>query len=97
MSPAVELARVASAHPSLGGAVASSALLVFPAAHVAFLLRSMSSELYLAAVAACVAAFLFGLWLGRLGDRYERVREAPPERAAEVVELAARRALRSAS
>jgi hypothetical protein len=89
--------RVATTYPALGAAVASAALVVFPVAHVAFLLRLVPSALYLSAVVACVATFFFGLWLGRLGDRYERVREAPPVRGAEVVDLAARRAARVVS
>jgi hypothetical protein len=97
VSLVVEASRVAVAHPALGAAVASAALVAFPVAHVAFLLRLMPSAIYLAAVVACIATFLLGLWLGRLGDRYERVREPPPVRGAEVVHLAERRALRRAS
>lgn len=97
MSLFVEAGRAAAAHPSLGAAVASAALVAFPVAHVAFLSRLVPSALYLSVVVACVATFLLGLWLGRLGDRYERVREAPPVRGAEVVDLAEHRALRRAS
>lgn len=90
MSLAAEASRWATAHPSLGGVVAAAALVVFPFAHVAFLLRLVPSALYLSMLAACVATFVLGLWLSRLGDRYERVRELPA-RGAEVVDLAAHR------
>lgn len=97
MSLAVEVSRMATAHPSLGGVVATAALVVFPFAHVAFLLRLLPSALYLSLVVACAATFVLGLWLGRLGDRYERAREPPRAHGAEVVDLATHRAFRRAA